>query len=514
MLDFLDNQEPLEEFLKLHVKPYRDDYDRPPFTADIKEGKNDPIYKAHPYHTKVPPRGIVPYILHYTKPGDLVLDPFCGSGMTGVAAQMCFNPPVDILAQFPDLKDRVGPRACILNDLSPAACHIAYNYNTPVDVESVKREFERIKTVVKDEFDWLYGTEHYEPAIGDYALTNPEVLVRLKNPPDSASSETGNGGDQGLLFHGETGRTWTLLTRSEVEERLGYPVTDLPRDDAWKDVDVSKVNEWICALATIQYTIWSDVYRCEGFVTIEEPTGKISTRGRNVGKPLVTKKRVTRGCGTLIVLWQTALVPETGAVLEVFRCPNCGQEWKKIQLTRCGETPVETYYAFQPKNNGGNRRLRRYQRRVTANEKTFIEALGQKSIPYWFPDNAIDMGREMLQHGLQRRGKMIIADFFFKRQLWALGRLWHEFSKTETRLESALKFLFTSLHNRYSKRTKWHKSRFGQGSMPNNLYIPSLMVENNILNLCVNKFSDICTALSFVGKHPSAILVLNGDATS
>jgi len=104
MSDFLENQGSLEEFLKRHVKPYdpaSDDYDRPPFAADIKEGKNDPIYNAHSYHTKVPPRSIIPYILHYTKPGDLVLDLFCGSGMTGVAAQMCANPPGDILEQFP-----------------------------------------------------------------------------------------------------------------------------------------------------------------------------------------------------------------------------------------------------------------------------------------------------------------------------------------------------------------------------------------------------------------------------
>ena len=99
-----DNQN-LVEFLARHVRPYdpvKDDYDRPPFAADIKEGKNDPIYNAHSYHTKVPPRSIIPYILHYTQPGDLVLDVFCGSGMTGVAAQMCANPPADILEQFPE----------------------------------------------------------------------------------------------------------------------------------------------------------------------------------------------------------------------------------------------------------------------------------------------------------------------------------------------------------------------------------------------------------------------------
>ena len=29
------------------------------------------------------------YILHYTDPGDIVFDGFCGTGMTGVAAQLC-----------------------------------------------------------------------------------------------------------------------------------------------------------------------------------------------------------------------------------------------------------------------------------------------------------------------------------------------------------------------------------------------------------------------------------------
>jgi len=40
---------------------------RHPITVDISEGKNDPIYNAHSYHTKVPHRAIMRYILHYTK---------------------------------------------------------------------------------------------------------------------------------------------------------------------------------------------------------------------------------------------------------------------------------------------------------------------------------------------------------------------------------------------------------------------------------------------------------------
>jgi hypothetical protein len=130
-------------------------YHREPFAADVSEGKNDPIYNAHSYHTKVPHKAIMRYILHYTEPGDIVFDGFCGSGMTGVAAQLCGDrkavqepwlhggrrgrhlrrlpassfivPP----SSFPI--SRLGPRKAVLNDLSPAATFIAYNYNTPVD---------------------------------------------------------------------------------------------------------------------------------------------------------------------------------------------------------------------------------------------------------------------------------------------------------------------------------------------------------------------------------------------
>lgn len=132
----------LGAFLDRYAKPYdpaTDTYRRPSFASPVKAGKATAIYNAHSYHTKVPPQGIEPYIQHYTDPGDLVLDPFCGSGMTGVAAL------------------KLGRRA-ILNDLSPAAAHIAYNYCTPVDEDALKREFARIKVAVKDEFDWLYGT--------------------------------------------------------------------------------------------------------------------------------------------------------------------------------------------------------------------------------------------------------------------------------------------------------------------------------------------------------------------
>lgn len=69
----------IEEFIKEHGTPYdeeTDDYHREPFTSDISEGKHDPFYMAHGYHTKVPFKAIMRYILNYTDPNDVVLDGF------------------------------------------------------------------------------------------------------------------------------------------------------------------------------------------------------------------------------------------------------------------------------------------------------------------------------------------------------------------------------------------------------------------------------------------------------
>lgn len=134
----------IAEFIEKWGKPYdeeTDDYHREPYVADVSEGKGGFIYNAHTYHTKVPYKAIIPFIEHYTEPGNIVFDGFCGTGMTGIAAQM------------------LGRRA-ILVDLSPAATFIAYNYNTPVDVDAFEQEASRILREVEAECVWMYETWH------------------------------------------------------------------------------------------------------------------------------------------------------------------------------------------------------------------------------------------------------------------------------------------------------------------------------------------------------------------
>jgi len=164
----------LGEFIKHYGAPYnlKRPYHREPFAADVSEGKNHPIYKAHSYHTKVPHRAIMRYLLHYTQPGDVVFDGFCGTGMTGVAAQLCGN-RVEVQALGYRVQDdgtilnedgkpfsKLGARHAILNDLAPAAAFIAYNYNTPTDVDAFESEAKRILKEVENDLGWMYETTH------------------------------------------------------------------------------------------------------------------------------------------------------------------------------------------------------------------------------------------------------------------------------------------------------------------------------------------------------------------
>ncbi len=103
----------LHAFVEAHLaeRPYNpehDDYNVPAFNKPIETTKATAIYNMHPYWSKKPHDAIRQYILHYTQPGDLVLDPFSGSGGTAIASLL------------------EGRKAVAL-DLSPSASFITAN---------------------------------------------------------------------------------------------------------------------------------------------------------------------------------------------------------------------------------------------------------------------------------------------------------------------------------------------------------------------------------------------------
>ena len=144
-------------------------YSRESLATDVSVGKTHPIYKAHSYHTKVPHLAIVPYILHYTEPGEIVLDGFSGSGMTGVAATWCGRAPESYRFQIEDERKnsklpapKWGERKAVLNDLSPSATFIGANYNLPIQLDSFAIAGKELLEYVDEKLGWLYETLHID----------------------------------------------------------------------------------------------------------------------------------------------------------------------------------------------------------------------------------------------------------------------------------------------------------------------------------------------------------------
>ncbi len=345
-------------------KPADYKYHREPFAADVSEGKNDPIYNAHSYHTKVPHKAIMRYILHYTEPGDIVFDGFCGTGMTGVAAQMCgdrktveslgyqVKPDGTIMQQETDEDgkthwvpfSKLGVRRAVLNDLSPAATFIAYNYNTPVDVKAFEREAKSILKEVEEECGWMYATVHKEPRMNTDEHRWNERLIRV-NPCPSV-------------------------------------VEDNP------DLTFGKIN----------YTVWSDVFvcpECTGEVVfweaaVDKEAGKVNDE---FPCPHCSAKLTKRNMDRAWVTKYDSAIKET--------------------IRQAKQVPVLINYSV-----GG----KRHEKKPDEFDFALIEKIENSEIPYWFPTDRMMEGKETRRN--DPIGITHVHHFYTKRNLWVLGALY------------------------------------------------------------------------------------------
>jgi 16S rRNA G966 N2-methylase RsmD len=135
----------LQSFVEAHLKshlldPHWDEYHVEEFAQPIETTKNSPIYSMHGYHLgKKPYNAIEAYIRHYTEEGDLILDPFCGSGGTALAAL-------------------INGRKAIAIDASPAATFITRFYLSQCDPDDLVNRFQALCSRIASEMEYLYGT--------------------------------------------------------------------------------------------------------------------------------------------------------------------------------------------------------------------------------------------------------------------------------------------------------------------------------------------------------------------
>ena len=327
---------------KTSPRPQRAD----PLPERLNVRKTSSAYRAHSYHTKMPTEAIRPFITAFTRRGELVFDPFCGSGMTGLAA--------------------LGEgRHALLSDVSPAAVHIARNYTTHCDPDAFASALAEVEAAMAATVSWLY--------------------------------------------------------RPIGSDRL------------------------------VEYTTWSDVYRCAT-------------------------------CCSPILYWEV-VHRSRGAHGRRLACPHCGNAHRKTDLEWLSEQPVQTH------TSRGSNRVDSHA--PTPDELALIEEADASPIPYWTP--AVDFGADREMWRAAHRAMRIddVNGFFTRRNLHALAALRHSIiGAAEGRVREALLFAFTAAVNRASRRYQWNAKR-PTNVMTGTLYIPSLRYEWNVWSLFRRKAHDI-----------------------
>jgi hypothetical protein len=143
----------IREFVASHSHP-ADEWCPAAFERDLIGQKTSALYTFHPYWSKKDPALINQYILHYTRPGELVVDPFSGSGTTGLAALL-------------------SGRAVVLIDASPSAALLNHFCCLPGSPDDVEAALERLLVKAGAEVDALFATKCDRcggPAITEYVI--------------------------------------------------------------------------------------------------------------------------------------------------------------------------------------------------------------------------------------------------------------------------------------------------------------------------------------------------------
>lgn len=168
-----------------------DDRKEPP--DHVVSDTNTPLYDMVRFWGRKPHNLVSEYVRHYTDEGDVVFDPFSGSGVTALEAL------------------RAGRRG-VYNDLNPVFRFIGRTSAEYVDLDDLEDGFDAVvenlysrkhplrdgEDVVKRSFDWLYATECRQCGYDGARILETEA-TRVYAPADEDEAPTGGIAGDGTL---------------------------------------------------------------------------------------------------------------------------------------------------------------------------------------------------------------------------------------------------------------------------------------------------------------------------
>ena len=137
-----DLPEEVRELARMHARAreVRDLSKLEPLDHGVLAKPHTPIYRMHRYWARRPWSVFNELLIHYSNPGSIVLDPFCGGGVTVVEGV------------------RLG-RKMVGADLSPLATWITRTELAQADLHQLDIAFERLGMAIADRINGLYATE-------------------------------------------------------------------------------------------------------------------------------------------------------------------------------------------------------------------------------------------------------------------------------------------------------------------------------------------------------------------
>jgi DNA modification methylase len=135
-----------------------------PLTSERK----GPLYNAFSYPTKIDAESIAVFIATHTNPGETILDPFGGSGTTGIAAKLCANPTEKMKSIANDLgiKPSWGPRNAVIIEISTVGAFVAEVMTNPPDPGEFADAAKQLIQESSQDLSWMYTAKGPDGKLG------------------------------------------------------------------------------------------------------------------------------------------------------------------------------------------------------------------------------------------------------------------------------------------------------------------------------------------------------------
>ena len=116
-------------------------YERP-----LPSKRTGPLYNAFSYPTKIDPEAIAVFVAAHTRPNQVVLDVFGGSGTTGIAVRLCDKPTERMrqMAEQAGVDVKWGPRKAHVYELSPMGALVGHVMSNSPDPDKFTEAAQRL----------------------------------------------------------------------------------------------------------------------------------------------------------------------------------------------------------------------------------------------------------------------------------------------------------------------------------------------------------------------------------